>query len=169
MWSSERNSPSRRQRGAQTGFTLVEMVAVVAIVGVLASAAVPLGLWMQKRQRETELRLALRTIRNAIDAYKLSVDQGRIATAADASGYPPTLQVLVDGVPGIGPLEGRRVYLLRSLPRDPFADPALAPGQTWSLRAYESPPDAPQAGRDVFDVHSLSEGRALDGSLYREW
>jgi general secretion pathway protein G len=166
VWRSARNNGKGR---VGAGFTLVEMVAVVAIVGVLASAAVPLGLWVHKRQRETELRLALRTIRNAIDAYKLAGEQGRIAMPADASGYPPTLQALVDGVPGTGPVEGRRVYLLRQLPRDPFAAPGLPAGQTWALRAYDSPPDAPRPGRDVYDVHSLSEGRALDGSLYREW
>jgi len=153
------------------GFTLVEMVVCVAIVAVLAAAAHPMVELASRRAKETELRQALRSLRTAIDAYKQASDEGRIAKAADASGYPPTLAALVDGVPRAGAAtdDARRVYFLRRLPRDPFADASLPAAQTWALRAYDSPPDAPRAGRDVFDVASRSQRRALDGTRIDQW
>jgi general secretion pathway protein G len=153
------------------GFTLVEMVVCVAIVAVLAAAAHPMVELASRRAKETELRQALRSLRTAIDAYKQASDEGRIGKAADASGYPPTLAALVDGVPRAGAAtdDTRRVYFLRRLPRDPFADAALPAAQTWALRAYDSPPDAPRAGRDVFDVASRSQRRALDGTRIDQW
>jgi general secretion pathway protein G len=96
-----------------------------------------------------------------------------IAPGADATVYPPTLQALVAGVPLIDeqgrPRNDARLYLLRRLPRDPFADPALPAAETWGLRASSSPPDAPEAGADVFDVYSRSPLVALDGTRYRDW
>lgn len=154
------------------GFTLVEMVVVVAIVGVLAAAARPVVQLAHRRVQETELRSALRQLRDAIDAYKRAAEEDRIDVAADASGYPTTLEVLEQGVPlkkTQGGSASGRLYLLRRLPRDPFADPAVPAARTWGLRSYDSPPEAPRPGRDVFDVHSLSERRALDGSAYRDW
>lgn len=155
---------------AQRGFTLVEMVAVVAIVGVLAAAAQPLLLWTHKREKEYELRLALRTLRTALDDYRQAVREGRIASAPGDSGYPPELRVLVDGVPLVGdPGQHKRAYFLRRLPRDPLADPALPAEQSWGLRSYDSPPNDPRAGKDVYDVYSRSEARAIDGTRYRDW
>lgn len=152
------------------GFTLIEMVAVVAIVGVLAAAATPLIELSLRRSQELALRHALRTLRGAIDAHKLAFDEGRIAKTADASGYPTSLSVLVDGVPDARSASaGKRVYFLRRLPRDPFADASMPAAQTWALRSYDSPPDAPAPGRDVFDVASRSDRTALDGTWYREW
>ena len=160
------------------GFTLIEMVVVVAIVGVLASAAFPLLALQTRRQKEFDLRLNLRTLRNALDAYQQASLDGKIgrpdgltelAANADASGFPPTLQALVDGVPDARAPTGARLYFLRRLPRDPFADAQLAPALTWGLRSHASPPDAPQPGRDVFDVHSLADGSGLDGTPYRGW
>ena len=155
------------------GFTLIEMVAVVAIVGVLAAAATPLLELSTRRAQELALRQALRALRGAIDAHKLAFDEGRIAKkldAAAASGYPASLSVLVDGVPDASaPESGKRLYFLRRLPRDPFADPALPAAQTWSLRSSDSPPSAPAPGSDVFDVASGSDRTALDGTPYREW
>lgn len=160
---------ARIERGCR-GFTLIEMVAVVAIVGILAAAAQPLALWAQKRQRETELRQALRTLRNGLDAYFQATKDGRITLKAGDSGYPPELDALVRGIPDArDPQRKRRIYFLRSLPRDPMADPTLPAAQTWALRSYDSPPEAPAPGRDVFDVHSRAPGVALDGTRYQDW
>jgi general secretion pathway protein G len=150
------------------GFTLIEMVVVVAIVGILAAAARPmLDLGLQ-RARELELRQALRTIRGAIDAYKRAADDKRIAVDGEASGYPPNLEALVEGVADARAPD-RRLYFLRRLPRDPFADPGLPAAQTWALRSYESPPEAPAPGRDVFDVRSTSPRDGLDGTPLAGW
>jgi general secretion pathway protein G len=154
----------------QRGFTLIEMVVVVLMVGILASAAMPLAALHQQRTREADLREALRTLRTAIDAYKRSWDQGRIEHRAEESGYPPSLEVLVQGVPDATSPKGERIYFLRRLPRDPFAqDASLPAAETWGLRSYASPPDAPAPGKDVFDVHSLKDGVAMDGTPYQSW
>lgn len=151
------------------GFTLVEMVVVVAIVGLLAAAAQPVVELSLQRSRELELRQALRTLRAGIDAYKRAADEKRIEVEPGASGYPPTLEALVEGVPDLRSEKKRRFHFLRRLPRDPFADPALPAAQTWALRSHDSPPDAPAPGRDVFDVASRSEARALDGTRVADW
>lgn len=151
------------------GFTLIEMIMVVMIVGILASAAMPLAALHKRRAQEAELRVALRTVRTAIDAYKAAWDQGRIEKKEGETGYPPDLHVLVDGVLDIRQAGQRRMYFLRRLPRDPLADASLPAAQTWALRSYDSPPQAPQPGADVFDVHSRHEGQGLDGTPYRQW
>jgi len=151
------------------GFTLIEMLVVLAILGVLAAAARPLLELTVRRMHETELRVALRTLRGGIDAYKRAADAGNVASPADGNGYPATLQALVAGVSDLRSPNGRKIYFLRSLPRDPMADATLPAGDTWVLRASDSPPDDPRPGRDVFDVHSKAEGKALDGSLYKQW
>ena len=157
----------RRSRAA--GFTLIEMVVVVMIVGILASAAMPLAALNKRRGQEAELRQALRTLRMAIDEHKRAWDTGRIEKKADASGYPTSLEALVQGVPDASSPTGQRIYFLRRLPRDPFADPQLPAAQTWATRSYASPPDAPAAGADVFDVASRTPGVGLDGQPYRQW
>lgn len=152
------------------GFTLIEILVVMAILGVLAVAIMPLGEAMVTASKERELRRALWEIRGAIDNYKRQVDQGVIPAGLSASGYPPSLRMLVDGVavsPSVG--SSRQLYFLRQIPRDPFADPSLAADQTWRLRSYASPPDRPVAGADVFDVRSSSDAMALDGSAYASW
>ena len=152
------------------GFTLVELVITVAIVGVLALMAVPLLEVSAQRHKESELRLALRQIRSAIDAYHQAVLDKKIESPADASGYPPNLEVLVAGVPNITKPDHPNIYFLRSLPRDPMnSDTSLAPAESWGKRSYASPPDAPTSGEDVYDVYSLSEGVALNGVPYREF
>lgn len=151
------------------GFTLIEMLVVVALVGILAVAAQPMIEHTVQRQREQALQQALRQIRLAIDAYKHAADQGRIARAADASGYPPTLEALVRGVPDASTGGDKQLYFLRRLPRDPFAPSDVPAAQSWGLRSYDSPPDAPQAGADVFDVYSLSPRQALDGTALAAW
>ncbi|MHB0975275.1 MAG: type II secretion system protein [Thiobacillus sp.] len=152
------------------GFSLIELMVTLAILALLASMAVPFAQLVQQRHKETELREALRQIRTALDAYKQSVKDGRVASPADGSGYPPDLDVLWQGVSDKTKPDAGRLYFLRRLPRDPFyPDTAAPPAETWGLRSYESPPDAPAPGRDVFDVYSLSPATGLNGVPYREW
>ena len=152
------------------GFTLIELVVTLLIVGLLAGAAVPLVELTVKRNQERELRASLREIRTAIDAYKRASDEGRIVRLAQQSGYPPKLAALVEGVPDARSPDRRAIYFLRRLPRDPtFADPAATAESTWGKRSYASPPDAPVEGDDVFDVYSLSERTALNGTPYKSW
>jgi general secretion pathway protein G len=155
---------------ARRGFTLIELLVTLAILAVLASAVAPLAELTVKRSKESDLRVALRQIRGALDDYKRAVDEGRIAKKADESGYPPSLDVLVQGVPNERDPVKAKIYFLRRIPRDPFnTDSALPPARTWGQRSYESPPDAPKEGKDVFDVYSLAEGTGLNGIPYREW
>jgi general secretion pathway protein G len=152
------------------GFTLIELVITVAIVSILAMAVVPLNELSVQRGKEHELRVALWSIREAIDAYKRAFDAGRIEKRVDASGYPPSLQLLVDGVVDIRSPEGAKIYFLRDLPRDPFfADATQAAEGTWGKRAYHSPRENPMEGDDVFDVYSLAPGVGLNGVAYRSW
>jgi general secretion pathway protein G len=152
------------------GFTIIELLVVMAVLGVLAAAVMPLSETLLTAQRERDLRLALREIRGAIDDYKRAVDQGAMAAAFGESGYPASLKVLVEGTPDVRPQgRGKMQYFLRQIPRDPFADPRLPAEQTWRLRSYASPPNKPAAGADVYDVHSSSDGMALDGTPYAKW
>jgi len=152
------------------GFTLIEMLAAVAIVALLAGAAAPLFEVSARRVKEAELRSALRTLREGIDAYKQAVDEGRIERRADESGYPRSLEVLASGVEDARDPQKRKIYFLRRIPRDPFAvDASLPAAATWGQRSYASPPQAPTAGDDIFDVYSLSARVGLNGIAYREW
>ena len=153
------------------GFTLVELLVTVAIVGVLASAALPLAELGVRRVREQQLHEALRSIRSALDAYRQAVEDGRIVQSVDRSGYPPSLKTLVEGVPDAGSPDRRhRLYFLRRIPRDPLCqDPALADDDTWGKRDYQSTAENPQPGEQVYDVYSLAPGVGLNGIAYRNW
>jgi general secretion pathway protein G len=156
-------------RRAHRGFTLIELVITVAIIGLLAALAAPVAETVVRRGKEQDLKAALMQIRDAIDAYKDAADAGRIAKAATDSGYPASLDVLVNGAVDKNSPGGAKIYFLRRIPRDPFAAASLPAAQSWGLRASDSPPDAPREGKDVYDVRSLSEGKALDGTFYKEW
>jgi general secretion pathway protein G len=152
------------------GFTLIELVITVAIVGLLATAAFPLAQLASRRAKEQELHLALRAIRDALDKYKSAVDEGRIVLEVGQTGYPPSLDVLAEGVEDARNPESAMIYFLRRIPRDPFFPDRTAPAPaTWGLRSYASPPDDPQPGEDVFDVYSMSTGVSISGVPYRDW
>lgn len=152
------------------GFTLIELVAVLAILGVLAGITVPLAEVAQQRGREVELRRSLRELRDGIDAYRHAVDEGRIARPAGSSGYPPSLQALVDGVTDAQDPKRGKLYFLRRIPRDPLhPDPSTEAAATWGKRSYASDPDEPREGDDVFDVFSRSTLTGLNGVAYRRW
>lgn len=153
------------------GFTLIELVVTVAIIGILLSIAVPFAELTVQRAKEQELRSALRQIRTALDDYKKATDDGRVQKKADESGYPPSLTVLVEGVKDVrSTKEDGKIYFLRRLPRDPFNnDSELPTAEMWGKRSYASPPEDPQEGEDVYDVYSRAEGVGINGVPYKQW
>ncbi len=161
--SIRRERAQHRDRG-QAGFTLIEMVIVAAILSILAAAVIPLTHYAQKRSKEIELHADLRDMRYAIDEYKRYSDAGLIPVDLGTDGYPPDLETLVDGVDVVGQVN-KKVRFLRKIPVDPMTGEA-----EWGLRSYQDDPDASSwGGEDVYDVHSLSEGTALDGTKYVDW
>lgn len=163
-------------RAASRGFTFIELVITLALVGLLSMMAVPLYEMTATRMRESELRQALRTIRSGIDAYKAATDSGSLAREAGDSGYPPTLEKLTEplelqGKRDLsGSIASQRMVILRQLPRDPFnTDPEVPAAMTWNTRAYASRANDPQPGNDVFDVSSKSSRLGLDGTPYASW
>lgn len=153
-----------------SGFSLIELLVVVAIMAILASIGMPLAELSHQRSKEEDLRRCLREIRGGLDAYKRLVDDGRIERAVDGTGYPPDLAALVDGVKDARSPTGAKLYFLRRLPRDPMhADASVPAAETWTLRSYASPPDDPRPGKDVFDVHSKSPLTGIDGTHYSSW
>nr|MBL8411795.1 type II secretion system protein [Dechloromonas sp.] len=152
------------------GFTLIEMMVTLAIIAVLATLVVPVAQLGVQRAREQELRLALREIRTAIDAYKQASDEGRIPRDAASSGYPATLQLLVDGVDDGKRGKNTKIRFLRRLPRDPMQPDVTAdPTQGWGLRSYASEAADPKEGSDVYDVYSRSPQVGLNGVPYKAW
>lgn len=152
------------------GFTYIEVIFTVAIVALMATAVVPYVELAVIRKKEAELRHSLREIRTALDAFKQAVEEGIVAMPADASGYPPSLEILVEGAPNAQDPQKLPIYFLRRLPRDPmYVGPLVPVADTWGKRSYDSPPDFPVAGKDVFDVYSLSRETGLNGVPYNEW
>jgi len=152
------------------GFTLIELVVTLAILSMLSTVALPMAELTVQRGKEQELHAALRQIRDAIDAYKQAYDEGHITRKVGASGYPPTLDVLVQGVTDALSPKEQKLFFLRRLPRNPFVhDSNIPAAQTWGKRSYTSNADDPQEGDDVFDVYSAVPGIGINGVPYKEW
>ncbi len=145
------------------GFTVAELVMVTAIVAILAAVALPTARFTMKRERESELRLDLRLMRTAIDDYKHLADQGMIQVDLGTEGYPKSLEDLAQGVSVVGQVNKHK--FLRRVPIDPMTGKA-----EWDLRSYQDDMDATSwGGQNVYDVRSLSQGIALDGTKYKDW
>jgi general secretion pathway protein G len=146
------------------GFTLIELIVTVFIISILVGLAIPLARNSIKREKEFELRAALREMRVAIDNYKNASDRGLIMTKVDTEGYPETLQVLVDGVQMTGTVD-KKLKLLRRIPKDPMTN-----STEWGLRSYQDDPKMNSwGGQDVFDIYTKSEGIGFDGTKYKDW
>jgi general secretion pathway protein G len=151
----------RRWPNGETGVTLIELIIVVAILSILATAALPVARFEVKRRKERELRRDLWEMRAAIDAYKDAADKGGIQTKADSNNYPPDLQTLVDGVD----IQDHKVRFLRAIPLDPMTN-----STDWGLRSNQDDPDSDSfGGQNVYDVYTKSSGTALDGTKYNTW
>ncbi|HJN45221.1 MAG TPA: type II secretion system protein [Vicinamibacterales bacterium] len=153
---------------AARGCSFVELLVVSAILLILASAVLPLSKVTMQRQREAELRRALREMRTAIDRHKDSVDLGLIGgpnVEAGSQGYPPDLETLVEGVEVLNDASGTKLRFLRRIPFDP-----MTKSIEWGLRSYQDEPDSTSWGGDnVYDVYTESKATALDGTTYSEW
>lgn len=158
---------------SRRGVTLVELVVSVTILAILAAVVMPLAQMTARRSRELELRRNLRTIRTAIDdfnkRYEKSRTDNKLPAVMNKSGYPATLQELVDGY-DFGEVTPPKRKFLRRIPPDPFNPPRGKEEPKWGLRSYSDKPDSTSwGGEDVYDVYSLSEGTAIDGTKYNEW
>jgi general secretion pathway protein G len=153
--------PSASHLAFDAGLTLIELIITVAIVGLLATAALPVARFQVKREKERELRRDLWEMRDAIDRYKDAADRGGMQIKADSQGYPPDLQSLVDGVE----VAQKKVRFLRSIPTDPMTN-----STDWGMRSNQDDADADSwGGQNVFDVYTKSQGTALDGTKYNTW
>lgn len=151
-------------RPGARGYSLVELVVVVTLIMILTAMIVPIARFNWTRMKEMELKEALRTMRTAIDEHKRLSDQGLIPVALDSEGYPKELEVLVEGVELVGQVKKIRKFL-RKIPIDPMTSEA-----EWGLRSLQDDPDSTSWGRqNVYDVYSLSEKTALDGTKYKDW
>lgn len=155
------------------GLTLIELVVTVAILAILAALVLPLSQMSAKRTKEMELKRNLRVIRTAIDDFKKSYDKAveekKIIASMNKTGCPEKLEVLVEGY-DFGGLYNYKKKFLRKIPIDPFNPPPKGEAPKWGLRSYVDAPDSTSwGGEDVYDVYSLSEDTAIDGSKYKDW
>jgi general secretion pathway protein G len=156
----------KARNSAQAGMTLLELIIACTILLILSSMALPIAKFTVIREREKELRLDLREMRQAIDKYKDLADQQKIRVELGSEGYPPDMETLVKGVAvGGSGAAGKNMRFLRRVPKDPMT------GRTeWGLRSVQDDPDSTSwGGKNVFDVYSKSTGTALDGTKYSDW
>lgn len=155
---------NRERRRSESGITLLELIIATSILLVLASAALPVVRFSVQRTKEAQLHKALREIRDAIDHYKDYADRNLIRVEVGSEGYPPNLDSLVKPIQ-IGAGSDRKVRFLRRIPVDPMTG-----GAEWNLQSVQDDPDSTSwGGKNVFDVHSKSQGTALDGTKYADW
>jgi len=149
------------------GFTYIELIIATFILAILAAAIVPVAEVTAKRAKEVELRRNLRILRDAIDAYKQSVDLGLIGGSdveLGSEGYPPDLETLVEGVNQVGAVD-KKLKFLRRIPFDPMTH-----STDWGFRSYQDEPDSYSwGGQNIYDVYTKSSETALDGTKYRDW
>jgi general secretion pathway protein G len=146
------------------GFTLIELIITVTVIGILAGLAVPLARNSIQREKEFALRQILRDMRTAIDKYKDLSDRGFIQVKLGTEGYPESLEVLVEGVQMVGAVD-KKLKFLRRIPIDPMTN-----STQWGLRAYQDDPKMSSwGGQNVFDIYTKSDGIALDGTKYKDW
>ena len=157
----------------QKGFTLIELIVTVTIVAILASVTMPMLQMSVQRNKENDLRANLRQIREAIDAYKKAADEGRIKKSIEETGYPPNLEILVNGVLDEKDINKNKIKFLRQIPLDPMTIAADKNTEdlpnNWGLRSYASEASNPEQGADVFDVYSLSQQIGINGIAYAKW
>jgi general secretion pathway protein G len=152
------------------GFTLIELLVSLTLLALILSSAAPVMELSARRAKEAELKRGLWEMRDAIDAYKKAVDEGLVKRSPGQSGYPPNLQILVQGVENQKDLKKRRIYFLRRIPRDPFVpNQELSAEEGWGKRSYASSFEEPREGDDVYDVYSLSSQIGINQQPYREW
>ena len=155
------------------GISLIELIVTMTILAVLASVVMPMMQMTAVRSRETELHRNLRIIRTALDEFKKSYDRAinekKLQPVMGKSGCPETLQQLVDGY-DFGGLYPTKKRFLRRIPPDPMNPPPPGQEPKWGMRSYDDKPDSDSwGGEDVYDVYSLSEGTAIDGTKYKDW
>jgi len=152
------------------GFTLIELLVTLAILAVLATSVLPVAELTIQRQKEQELRVALREIRTAIDAYKRAYDEGRMLRSVNVTGYPRNLDILVEGIEDVKDPRRSKMYFLRRVPRDPMEpNGSVSAADSWAKRAYASEASDPKEGDDVYDVMSRSAKTGLNGVAYAKW
>ena len=152
------------------GFTIVELVISLAIMAVLLFLAIPSLQLADQRKKEQDLRFALIEIRQALDSYRVASREGRIVREPNREGFPERLEELVEGVEDQWDPKKRKLYFLRRLPPDPMnTELGITPAETWGLRSYQSPPEDPREGAEIFDVYSRSGQVGLNGVPYRDW
>ena len=143
---------------------MVELAVVATMILILTAMIVPITRFQITRQKENELKAALRTMREAIDEYKRMSDSGLIQVALDTEGYPKTLESLVKGVDVVGQIKKKKRFM-RKIPVDPMTGK-----DEWGFRSYQDDPDSRSWGRqNVYDVYSLSDGTGLDKTKYKDW
>lgn len=160
---------ARRERSRERGLTLIELVIAMALLAILAAAVLPMAEVAARRTKELELRRSLRIMRTAIDEYKADFDRAvkekKINAAINETGYPESLEVLLEGDDFGGLFPYKRKYL-RRIPRDPFDEYE----EGWGLRAYADDADSTvYGGGDIYDVYSQSDAIGLDGTPYNTW